>query len=189
MKILTVAIVVAAFFLFLAMPAPSQAGSARGFGSSSARGGLPAHASGARGFVGPQTRGGQPSAVGIPRGFVGPHRYGGHLGWSGPPAGARPYPGWGARPWWGYRPWWGPGAVWGTGIYWWGPGMWEGWYPSYYYGDPSVIVQQPPVYVEPTPPVQQYWYYCQNPQGYYPYVRDCQLGWVQVIPQSASPDR
>jgi hypothetical protein len=176
MKTLTGAIV-AAVLLFLAMPGTSQAGSARGFGGSSARSGLPGHVGSARGFVGPQTRGGQPSAVGNPRSFVGPYRYGGHPAWSGPPAGARSYPGWGARPWWGYhRPWW-------------GPGVWGGWYPSYYYGDPSVIVQQPPVYVEPTPPAQQFWYYCQNPQGYYPYVKDCPFGWVQIIPQSASPDR
>jgi len=29
---------------------------------------------------------------------------------------------------------------------------------------------------------QYYWYYCRNPQGYYPYVTSCPGGWVQVIP-------
>jgi hypothetical protein len=27
-----------------------------------------------------------------------------------------------------------------------------------------------------------YWYYCRNPQGYYPYLTSCPGGWVQVIP-------
>ena len=29
-------------------------------------------------------------------------------------------------------------------------------------------------------PVQQYWYRCGNPEGYYPYVRNCNTGWEQV---------
>ena len=34
--------------------------------------------------------------------------------------------------------------------------------------------------------VQQtdYWYYCTDPQGYYPYVRECPQGWMQVVPSS-----
>ena len=28
-----------------------------------------------------------------------------------------------------------------------------------------------------------YWYYCQNPQGYYPYVNSCPGGWMKVVPQ------
>lgn len=29
-----------------------------------------------------------------------------------------------------------------------------------------------------------YWYYCTDPEGYYPYVRDCPRGWMQVVPSS-----
>ncbi len=179
MKSLT-GVILAALVLLLTITLPSHAGSPRGFGGSSARGGQPSHA-------------------GSGRGFVGPHGHGAHPGWSGSPSGSglRPgwgaHPGWGGRPWWGWRgrPWWGwaPGTVWGAGFYWGWPGVWGGWYPPYYYADPPVITQQTPVYVEPTPPAQQYWYYCENSQAYYPYVQECPGGWIQVIPQPAPPDR
>lgn len=32
----------------------------------------------------------------------------------------------------------------------------------------------------------QVWYYCQDPMGYYPYIRDCNAGW-QVVPASVLP--
>jgi hypothetical protein len=75
---------------------------------------------------------------------------------------------------------------------WVGPG-WIGPYPYYsypyypypYYREPPVIVQQPEVYVQPAPPpVQQpsYWYFCKEPQGYYPYVKQCPSGWMKVVP-------
>ncbi|MFA5923265.1 MAG: hypothetical protein WC856_18580 [Methylococcaceae bacterium] len=28
-----------------------------------------------------------------------------------------------------------------------------------------------------------YWYYCQDPEGYYPNVDECPDGWQQVVPQ------
>lgn len=50
----------------------------------------------------------------------------------------------------------------------------------YRYAYPPVVVQPPPqVYVQPPPP-QPMWYYCENPQGYYPYVPQCPGGWRQV---------
>lgn len=62
-------------------------------------------------------------------------------------------------------------------------------YPSYY---PPVVVTQPapPVYVEQTePPIAErpapaphYWYYCAASKGYYPYVKTCPRGWVEVAP-------
>jgi hypothetical protein len=54
-------------------------------------------------------------------------------------------------------------------------------YPYRYpYAYPPVVVQPPPqVYVQPPPP-QPMWYYCENPQGYYPYVPQCLGGWRQV---------
>ncbi|WP_081801360.1 hypothetical protein [Herminiimonas sp. CN] len=65
-------------------------------------------------------------------------------------------------------------------------------YPSYYsqpyyYPYPSVIAvpSSPPVYIEQEQqlPPQQYWYFCNSPQGYYPYVKQCPSGWQQVVPQ------
>lgn len=63
-------------------------------------------------------------------------------------------------------------------------------YPYYPYYPPSIVTVpvSPPVYIERTPPaVNQsmpsgYWYYCNNPPGYYPYVTDCPTGWRQVDP-------
>lgn len=64
-------------------------------------------------------------------------------------------------------------------------------YPYYPVYPPTVITvppPTPPVYIERSPPpVSQqlpsgYWYYCNNPEGYYPYVRECPYGWRQVDP-------
>jgi hypothetical protein len=59
-------------------------------------------------------------------------------------------------------------------------------YPYYYAAPPAVMVAPPPSYVvsppqtvivtQPQPqgaPAPQYWYYCDNPAGYYPYVQSC----------------
>ena len=77
------------------------------------------------------------------------------------------------------------------GPIWWGPRF--RWGPPYpYYASPPVIVQQAPrVYIqqEPQPPQQAYWYYCPNPQGYYPYIQACPPGWMTVVPPSAPPGR
>lgn len=73
-------------------------------------------------------------------------------------------------------------------------------YPPYYYPYyyPPVVVApaQPPVYIENTPPssyippdVAQpsesdyyYWYHCDKPEGYYPYIKECPGGWKKVKP-------
>ncbi len=64
------------------------------------------------------------------------------------------------------------------------PGFW--WDPAFPdYPDSAVTPEPaPPVYAQPgTPPDQAgYWYYCQNPPGYYPYVTECPAGWVAVLP-------
>lgn len=73
----------------------------------------------------------------------------------------------------------------------------------YVYSPPPVIVTQSPqpqVYIEQdsstaqtpaqtTPPAasgsnngQGYWYYCEQSDGYYPYVKECPAGWKQVTP-------
>jgi hypothetical protein len=66
--------------------------------------------------------------------------------------------------------------------------FWGPYWTPYTY--PPVVVAPPPqVYVPPSPPVAaqppplSYWYYCADPQGYYPYVRECPGGWRQVAPQ------
>ncbi|HEX9078316.1 MAG TPA: hypothetical protein VF795_01930 [Desulfuromonadaceae bacterium] len=83
--------------------------------------------------------------------------------------------------------WIGPG--WGPG--WWGPGWWGPPYPYPYYTQPPVIVQQPPdIYMEqPQSEEPSYWYYCPNPKGYYPYVKQCPNGWMKVVPSPPPPQR
>ncbi|ART54101.1 hypothetical protein CBP36_16950 [Acidovorax carolinensis] len=75
-------------------------------------------------------------------------------------------------------------------------------YPSYYYADPYgwappvvAVPAEPPVYIERGSDApgysggtngQQapgYWYRCNQPDGYYPYVTNCPGGWLQVPAQ------
>jgi hypothetical protein len=48
-------------------------------------------------------------------------------------------------------------------------------YPSYPY-----TYDEPQVYIEQEQPSD--WYYCRNPEGYYPYVASCPSGWTKVAP-------
>ena len=60
-------------------------------------------------------------------------------------------------------------------------------YPVY---SPPAVVEAPPVYVQPNvQPEQQYWHYCRESQAYYPYVKECPGGWLQVLPQPSPPPR
>jgi hypothetical protein len=107
------------------------------------------------------------------RGFHGGHGWRGHGFHAG-------------HGWRGYG-WRGAGVTVGVGPYWGLYGWPYGWpygYPyAYPYTYPSQIYVQPsqPLSVEPpsSPPV---WYYCDNPQGYYPYVQQCPGGWRTVAP-------
>ncbi len=45
------------------------------------------------------------------------------------------------------------------------------------YPDPYL---PPVIVVPPSPSPPQYWYYCANPAGYYPYVAQCSVNWQQV---------
>ena len=101
----------------------------------------------------------------------------------------------------GYRGGYGHGHGWGHGY---GFGYYGGFYggPYYdpwFYGNPwgydmaypDVVVtpEYPQVYMECTEPAPAAvpqssqpndWYYCQNPAGYYPYVKTCANGWQRV---------
>jgi hypothetical protein len=109
--------------------------------------------------------------------------YGGHYGWHGG------YYGGGYYPYWGYYPfYWGAWAVgwpyggWPYGYY--AASPYQGW--PYY---PSGVTEASPAYSEPAPQQPYYWYYCQDPQGYYPYVRSCPGGWIQVVPNVTPPNQ
>ncbi len=52
-----------------------------------------------------------------------------------------------------------------------------------------VVPQQPQVYAQQNQQESGYWYYCQNPQGYYPYIKSCPDGWLKVVPETVPPGR
>lgn len=69
---------------------------------------------------------------------------------------------------------------------------WQPYYPSPYYTYPPAVVtvpSQPPVYIEkgPSRPASDgsggYWYYCADPNGYYPYIKECREEWQPVPAQ------
>ncbi len=68
--------------------------------------------------------------------------------------------------------------------WWWVVPGWADWYyysaPVYPAPDPYL---PPGIAAGPTP----YWYYCANPQGYYPYVPQCFGPWQPVPPQAVAP--
>ncbi len=100
------------------------------------------------------------------------------------------------RPVYGYAPRPRVGVYVGPGPYWWGPRyVYPGWaypppYPSAYYVPPPVVVSPPPqvVYVErpaePAAPAAGFWYWCSEPQGWYPQVTECAPGWQPVPPRA-----
>ena len=57
---------------------------------------------------------------------------------------------------------------------------------STWYSYPARIAPYPDPYRPPlvvvaaSPAPSQYWYYCANPAGYYPYVAQCVVGWRRV---------
>lgn len=74
-------------------------------------------------------------------------------------------------------------------------------YPGYW---PPVIISQPPVVIQPAPPTTyiekqpseqqkpaeqpgQYWYYCEETNSYYPYVKECPSPWMKVVPETTPP--
>ncbi|HEY8101073.1 MAG TPA: YXWGXW repeat-containing protein [Burkholderiaceae bacterium] len=64
------------------------------------------------------------------------------------------------------------------------PGHWE------LNGPPTVVQSPAPVYIERSgerfSPQQDpgFWYYCHNPDGYYPHVKECPSGWQKVEPKT-----
>jgi hypothetical protein len=103
------------------------------------------------------------------------------------------------------------GGHWGGGGHHWGGGGFHGYYGGFYgfgfpfygyrYGSPyypygfpyysqAPVIAPPITYIQQTPPAAQenaagYWYYCQDPEGYYPHVKTCPKGWQKVSPTPA----
>jgi hypothetical protein len=67
--------------------------------------------------------------------------------------------------------------------------------PPVYYAPPPPVAYpyRAPAPVPPSPAASGYqsycWYYCQNPQGYYPYIRSCPGGWLTVVPNVTPPNQ
>ncbi len=54
------------------------------------------------------------------------------------------------------------------------------WGPTYAPAAPTMVVP-PPASLQPP----AYWYYCQDPPGFYPYTQECPSGWMTVVPPTA----
>ncbi len=72
-------------------------------------------------------------------------------------------------------------------------------YPYPYYPPVMAVPSQPPVYIEqgnepqsapqqaPAAKEDYYWYHCDKPEGYYPYIKECPSGWQKVSPTPPPP--
>lgn len=137
-----------------------------------------------------------------------PPRGGGHR--AGPPAGGAYY-GHSVRHHHSHGGYWGPriGVYYGPGFGYWG--AWNyGWglgygavypyaYPyvaGYPFAYAPVVINSTPIpqtYIQQEPaaeptvqpaPTINYWYYCTQPAGYFPYVQNCNQPWMKVVPQN-----
>ena len=94
------------------------------------------------------------------------------------------------------------GGSYGWGLYVGSPWYWDWpwysgyrYYPPYAYG-PYAAYDPPTVYIEapradaateaPAAPANL-WYYCTEPAGYYPYVQNCNVAWLKVVPPPSGP--
>jgi hypothetical protein len=56
-------------------------------------------------------------------------------------------------------------------------------FPPPYYAPVIAVPASPPVYIEQGAASEPaYWYHCEDPEGYYPYVKECPGGWQRVVP-------
>jgi hypothetical protein len=96
----------------------------------------------------------------------------------------------------------GPGyGYWGAWNYGWGLGYGVPYpyaypYPAYPFAYAPVVINSAPIaqtYIQQEPvaeaavqpaPTVNYWYYCYQPAGYFPYVQNCDQPWVKVTPQN-----
>jgi hypothetical protein len=56
-----------------------------------------------------------------------------------------------------------------------------------YSNNPNALSAAPPSVRQQQQPY--YWYYCTDPQGYYPYIRNCPGGWLTVVPNVTPPNQ
>jgi len=138
-----------------------------------------------------QSRGGGHSGGygGGGRGYYGGYAHGYSPGYHGGYGyGWRGYPyRWGYPYWWRYRYWWGYPYGWGS-PYWWDYSYYpynDPYYDPYYYegsGGPPVPPEGSAPMAESGQQEPAYWHFCQDPEGYYPHVKDCPGGWMTVVP-------
>jgi len=84
--------------------------------------------------------------------------------------------------WWGYPYWWDyPYYPYSYPYY---PYYYPYYDPYYYgaYGEPPAPPQGVPPPAESGQQQPSFWQFCQDPEGYYPYVKDCRAGWLRVVP-------
>lgn len=97
-----------------------------------------------------------------------------HLGWRVSQFGPR------ERATWTHGRWWHGRHNGRFGWWWWADGGWY-FYNAPVYPYPDYVSEY--VYEEPTADYGDYWYYCRDPEGYYPYVKRCYGSWEPVPAQ------
>jgi hypothetical protein len=145
-----------------------------GHGGGPGWGGGPGHRGGPDWGGGPSHRGGPAWGGGHGHGFDQGHR--GGPGWHGDGFAHHDFGGW-HQGHWHHGPhngrlgwWWIVGPSW----YYYPAPVYP--YPEPYYYPPALIGTVPPLPGQPT----QYWYYCSDPPGYYPYIPQCNVMWQAV---------
>jgi len=86
----------------------------------------------------------------------------------------------GERAAWTHGRWWHGRRNGRNGWWWWANGGWF-FYSAPVYPYPDYVSET--YYDEPSGDSGDYWYYCRDPQGYYPYVRTCRSNWEPVPAQ------
>lgn len=76
-----------------------------------------------------------------------------------------------------YGWWWVVGSLW----YFYDYPIWPYWYER----ERVIVVEQEAAPAGPPPPA--YWYWCESPKGYYPYVAQCSVEWKPVLAATPPP--
>lgn len=86
---------------------------------------------------------------------------------------------------WQHGRWWHGGHHGRIGWWWFASGIWY-WYPEPVYPYPAEISAEAVYDYAPEGRSDDSWYYCEDPKGYYPYVKSCNGEWkpVPIAPQA-----
>ena len=73
----------------------------------------------------------------------------------------------------------------------WGGGWFPLWFGFHLFAPRPPVIVEREYYPPPPPPRRRvrFYYFCRNPEGYYPQVPSCPGGWLRVLPSEDGPPR